>query len=150
MDPVEIALDALRQAMIAFHALLEREATALRENRTDELALVVTDKTHWSNLANTAWNRLVVAAGIDTRRGDTLDGIMLANPVLRAPWLEVRQIAEKAERLNLSNNTMIEAQLMRTRQALDVLQSAANRGSLYNASGRMVDGLQSGHTLDKV
>lgn len=149
MNPVEDALEELRQALTEFVSLLERETRSLVEGRTEDLAAVVAEKTHWSGAANTAWNRLVVASGIDVRAGDSLDVALSGKPGLSAKWRLVRQLAEKAERTNHGNSTLIEAQLERTRQALDVLQSAANRGTLYGSNGRLVDGFQSGHTLDK-
>jgi flagellar biosynthesis/type III secretory pathway chaperone len=148
MNPAENALDELRQALIEFVSLLERETRSLQNGRTDELATVVAEKTRWSEAANTAWNRLVVATGIDPRQGESLDAALSGNPVLLPKWRDVRLLAETAEQINLGNNSLIEAQLQRTRQALDVLQSAANRGTLYGANGRMVDAFQSGHTLD--
>jgi len=149
MSPVESALDELRLSLVEFVSLLEQETRALMGSRTEELSVVVTEKTRWSTSANTAWNRLVIASGIDTRRGDSLDATLSANPSWQQKWHEVRQLAEKAERLNHGNNVLIEGQLERTRQALDVLQSASNRGTLYGANGRIVSGFQSGHTLDK-
>jgi flagellar biosynthesis/type III secretory pathway chaperone len=149
MNPVENALDELRQALLEFVSLLEQESQALRDNQTETLADVVVEKSHWAGTVNTAWNRLVVASGIDPARGDSLDATLSANPAWQASWRDVRQLAEQAERINRGNGALIEAQLQRTRLALDVLQSAAHRGALYGANGRIVDGLQSGHTLDK-
>lgn len=149
MNPTEHALDDLRRALTEFVALLERETGALTEGRTDDLSTVVTEKARASETVNTAWNRLVVASGVDVGKGESLDARLSATPVLQAGWREVRQLAEQAERINHGNSTLIEAQLRRTRQALDVLQSAANRGALYGANGRIVDGFRPGHTLDK-
>lgn len=149
MSPIENALEELRAALAEFVQLLEREAQALQHVQADTLAAIVAEKTRWSETANTAWNRMVVASGIDPRRGDSLDNAFSANPVLLPKWREIRQLAEKAERINQGNNILIEAQLQHTRQALDVLQSAANRGNLYGANGQMVDVFQSRHTLDK-
>lgn len=149
MSAVENALDELRQCLVEFVTLLEQETRALMKTQTEELSAIVAEKTRWSTSANTAWNRLVIVSGIDTRKGESLDATLSASPTLHTKWREVRQLAEKAERLNHSNNILIEGQLERTRQALDVLQSAANRGTLYGANGRIVDGFQSGHTLDK-
>lgn len=149
MTPVESALNELKQALVEFINLLERELLALQLGQTEELSTVVTEKTAWSTIASTAWNRLVVASGINTRRGESLDGKLSAHPNLRGPWREIRSLAEKAERLNQGNNALIEAQLQRTRMALDVLQSASNRGSIYGANGRYVDSFKSGHTFDK-
>ncbi|MFZ5484337.1 MAG: flagella synthesis protein FlgN [Pseudomonadota bacterium] len=150
MTPLEAALAELHRAMREFHALLEREAAVLQAGQTEALALIVAEKSHWSETANTAWNRLMVASGIDPRRGESLDAVLSAQPALRDTWLDVRRLAEHADKLNHGNNLLIEAQMERTRQALQVLQSAAHRGTLYDASGRIVDGFKSGHTLDKV
>lgn len=149
MNPVENVLDELRQALVEFVSLLEREADALTEGRTDDLTAVVADKARWAEAANTAWSRLIITSGIDVSKGESLDGLLAGTPAWQSGWREVRQLAEKAERVNRGNSILIEAQLQRTRQALDVLQSAANRGALYGANGRIVDGFQSGHTLDK-
>lgn len=149
MNPVENALEELRQALNQFVALLERETAALADGRTDDLTAVVAEKTHCSETVNTAWNRLVIASGIDIGKGESLDARLAGVPALQSVWRDVRRLAEQAERINHGNSVLIEAQLQRTRQALDVLQSAANRGALYGANGRIVDGFQSGHTLDK-
>jgi flagellar biosynthesis/type III secretory pathway chaperone len=149
MSPIESALDELHRALEEFVLLLEREAEALQHVQAETLTAIVAEKNRWSDTANTAWNRMVVASGIDPRRGETLDNVLSANPSLLPKWHKIRLLAEKAERINSGNNILIEAQLLRTRQALDVLQSAANRGNLYGANGQMMDGFQSRHTLDK-
>lgn len=149
MNPIEAALAELHQTLGTFIALLEREAHALKAGLTDELAAVVPEKTACSEAAGTAWNRLVVACGIDPRRGESLEASLSGTPALAGRWREVRQLVIQAERLNQGNGALVEAQLHRTRMALDVLQSASNRGSLYGANGRMVDTFQGGHTLDK-
>jgi flagellar biosynthesis/type III secretory pathway chaperone len=149
MSPLESALDELHLALEEFVRLLEREAQALQNIQADDLSVVVSEKTRWSEAANTAWNRLVIASGVDSLHGDSLETALTATPTLQSRWRDIRQLAEKAEHLNQSNNILIEAQLQRTRQALDVLQSAANRGTLYGANGQMVDMFQSRHSLDK-
>jgi len=149
MNPLDYALDELHSSLVEFVRLLERESEALQTIHADDLAAIVEQKIRWSEAASAAWNRLLLASGIDPRRGDSLEATFSAVPALRTKWLEVRKLAETADRLNQSNNILIEAQLRRTRAALDVLQSAANRGSLYGANGEMVDVFQSRHTLDK-
>jgi flagellar biosynthesis/type III secretory pathway chaperone len=149
MSPLDYALDELRTSLVEFVRLLEHESEALQNVQADDLAAIVEQKNRWSDAANAAWNRLLVASAIDRGRGESLEAAFAAVPALRAKWLEVRHLAETADRLNQSNNILIEAQLRRTRQALDVLQSAANRSSLYGANGEMVDAFQSRHTLDK-
>lgn len=150
MNPIETALDELHTALTRFVQLLEQEAEALKDIQAEALSSVVAEKTQWSEAANTAWNRLVIATGIDTRRGDTLESALAGQPNLQAGWQSIRQLAERAEDLNRTNSILIEAQMRRTRQALNILQNAANRGSLYGANGLIVDSFQPRHTLDKV
>lgn len=150
MNPIETALDELHTALGRFVQLLEQEAEALKDIQAETLSSVVAEKTQWSEAANTAWNRLVIATGIDTRRGDTLENVLAGQPNLQAGWLSIRQLAERAEDLNRTNSILIEAQMRRTRQALNILQNAANRGSLYGANGLIEDSIQPRHTLNKV
>jgi hypothetical protein len=149
MSGIDYALNELRAALRGFVALLESEATALREDKPEKLAEIVAAKSECSGTVNTAWNRLIISSGIDTRRGDSLDALIGADHPQHPTWQETRRLISKAEQLNRTNGSLIEAQLQRTRQALDVLQSAADRGSLYGANGRMVGGFESGHSLDK-
>lgn len=149
MSGIAHALNELRAALREFVALLESEARVLREGEPEQLAEIVTAKTQCSTTVNTAWNRLIISSGIDTRRGDSLDTLISPDHPQHPTWLETRGLINKAEQLNRANGNLIEAQLQRTRQALDVLQSAADRGALYGANGRMVGGFQSGHSLDK-
>jgi len=150
MNPIETALDELREALTTFVGLLVRENEALQDVHAEELSEVVAEKAHWSQTSNTAWNRLVIASGIDTGRGESLEGALAEQPDLLEKWKTIRKLVEAAEQLNHGNSVLIEAQMRRTRQALDVLQSASNRGSLYGANGLMIESYQSRHTLDKV
>ncbi len=149
MNPIETALDELDGALTTFVRLLELEAEALQDIHPETLSGVVAEKTQWSQAANTAWNRLVVASGIDTRRGESLESALNNYPDLQIKWRTIRQLAETAERLNQSNSALIQAQMHRTRQALDVLQNAANRGTLYDANGHIVETYKPPHTFDK-
>ncbi len=149
MSGIDHALNELRAALRKFVALLESEANVLRDGEPEKLADIVTAKSQCSTTVNTAWNHLIIGAGIDTRRGDSLDSLIGTDHPQYPTWQETRRLIGKAEQLNRANGSLIEAQLQRTRQALDVLQSAADRGALYGATGRMVGGFQSGHSLDK-
>ncbi|HEX8978769.1 MAG TPA: flagellar protein FlgN [Parasulfuritortus sp.] len=150
MTALETALDELRTCLARFTLLLEQESKSLQEINTDTLSGIVYEKTRSSEEANRAWERLVAAAGIDPRRGESVEGALTAFPLLQRKWQEIRLLAKKAEQTNKANSILIEAHMLRTRQALDVLQSAANRGTLYGADGLMENGFQTGHTLDKV
>jgi flagellar biosynthesis/type III secretory pathway chaperone len=149
MSGIDHALNELRAALREFVGLLENEARVLKDGEPEQLAAIVAEKTRCSSTANTAWNRLIINAGIDTRRGDSLDALIGADHPQFPTWQETRGLINKAERLNRANGSLIEAQLQRTRQALDVLQAAADRGALYGANGRMVGGFLPGHSLDK-
>jgi flagellar biosynthesis/type III secretory pathway chaperone len=150
MNPIETALDELNEALTTFVGLLVRENEALQDIQAEALSEVVAEKARWSQTSNTAWNRLVIATGIDTARGESLEGALAGYPNLLEKWKNIRKLVEAAEQLNHGNSVLIEAQMRRTRQALDVLQSASNRGSIYGANGLMIESYQSRHTLDKV
>lgn len=150
MNPVEEALSELHAALAHFVDLLEQESNCLRDINAEALSTVVADKSRSAERVNTAWNRVVIACGVDTRQGGKLDTALEAFPELQGKWQEIKLLVSQAGQLNQGNSVLIDAQMRRTRQALDVLQSAADRGSLYGANGLMVDNLQHLHTLNKV
>ena len=151
MNPLETALTELHSALATFVGLLERETLALQDIDAETLSGIVAEKNQWSQTVNTAWNRLMAASGIDdsSNSGGKLEAALAGFPGLQAQWTRIRSLTETAERLNRSNSVLIEAQMRRTRQALDVLQNAANRGSLYGENGLIVETYRSRHTLDK-
>jgi flagellar biosynthesis/type III secretory pathway chaperone len=150
MTDLESALDHLHANLARFTQLLEQEAKSLQDIDTDTLSNIVQEKNRASLEANQAWERLVSAAGIAPGRGESVESALAAFPFLQGKWQEIRQLAKKAEQANKTNSILIEAQMLRTRQALDVLQNAANRGTLYGADGLMENSFQSGHSLNKV
>jgi len=149
MNPIDMALNELSEALAAFVRLLERESETLQNIRAETLAEVVAEKSLWSQAANTAWNRLMIAAGIDAKRGERIEDSLAGQPDRQVKWREILRLTKAAERLNQANGVLIEAQMRRTRQALEVLQNAANFGALYDASGLIVEGYQSQHTLEQ-
>jgi flagellar biosynthesis/type III secretory pathway chaperone len=149
MNPVEHALEELRHALAEFAILLEREADALTDVQPDLLSGVVEEKTRWADRANTAWQQLAAAARDVSGRSAGLDQTLGFDPRYAAVWAEIKELAARAGRLNQHNNVLIEAQLRRTRQAMDVLQTAAHRGAIYGADGQMVGNYTPLHTLDK-
>ena len=149
MNPVEVALNDLHAALSRFVALLEQESQCLRDLQAEDLASVVADKTQHAEYINTAWNSLMLATGVKTDQAGELDAAMAADTGLEKKWQNIKQLVQQVGRLNQGNSTLIEAQLRRTRQALDVLQHAADRGTLYGANGLMLDNFQHLHTLDK-
>lgn len=149
MNAIEHALEELRHALAEFSILLEREANALADIQPELLSGVVEEKTRWAGRANAAWQQLAAANRDASARGESLDQALSADPRFGDTWLEIKDLAGKADRLNQHNNVLIEAQLRRTRQAMDVLQTAANRSGIYGADGQMVGNINTQHTLDK-
>ena len=150
MTPVDAALDDLHGTLTRFVELLEDEKRALEHIHADTLSAVVEDKKQCSEAANAAWHRLVAAAGVDLGRGERLETALASQPALQSRWQAVRDLAARAEQINQSNSILIDAQMKRTRQALDILQNASDRSSLYGADGLMEGSLTRRHTLDKV
>ncbi len=149
MSTVEHALEDLRHALAEFTLLLEREASTLIDLQPNLLTAVVEEKTRWADRANTAWQQRAAACRRDLAAGESLDHSLSFEPRYGSAWLEITDLAAKADRLNQGNNVLIEAQLRRARIAMDVLQTASNRGGVYGADGQMMDSFQSLKTLDK-
>lgn len=150
MTPLEAALSELHSALNRFVELLEQESDCLKDIDAESLSSIVTEKTRQAELCNTAWSQLVVASGIGDSQGGDLEAMLSTVPEVHDRWQATRGLVQKAARLNHSNSLLINAQMRRTRQALDVLQTAANRGTLYGSDGMMLDNLQLLHSLNKV
>lgn len=149
MMTVDRSLEDLRHALVEFTLLLEREANALTDIQPTALASVVEEKTHWADRANNAWQQLALSCRREMAPGESLDHCLTFEPRYGGTWLEIKELAAKADRLNQGNNVLIEAQLRRTKIAMDVLQTAASRGGVYGADGHMMDSFQANKTLDK-
>lgn len=150
MTDLEVALDGLQAHLAQFNELLELETGSLQDINTDTLSRIVQEKNRASEAANRAWEQFVAAAHLDPAREGNIESVLASTPRLHEKWLRIKDLAKRAEQTNKTNSLLIEAQMRRTRQALDVLQHAANRGTLYGADGLMESSFQSGHTLDKV
>lgn len=150
MTPIETTLAELRHALNEFIALLKRESTALEDLQPEGLATIVAEKTRWAETANSAWQKLVATSRTMAGPASSLDQTLSTQPGLVTLWTEIKILTDKAARLNQGNNVLIEAQLRRTRLALDVLTTAANRGGVYGADGQLQDSFHVPNTLDKV
>ncbi len=150
MTAVEAALAELKHTLDAFIDLLEREAAALADLQPDILTAIVTEKTRWAEAVNTAWQQLVAANRALAGASAHLDATLAAQPAVTTRWQEIKALTGRAAKLNQGNNVLIEAQMRRTRLALDVLTTAANRGSVYGADGQLQEVFQATNTLDKV
>jgi flagellar biosynthesis/type III secretory pathway chaperone len=148
MTPDPAPLTHLKQALDAFVGILDQEHAALAAGDIEALARLLEVKNRlatdtsgvWSHAAD--WLRRQATGGI----GRDLD-----IPAGMAPtWREIVELARRAESLNRQNGQMIDAQLLRTRGAIEVLQAAARPVHLYGADGHMLDLPGHGHSIDNV
>ncbi len=142
------ALDTLETSLQGFVRLLDDESQALAKTDMDALERTLVGKEHLAREVATAWS-----AAMDWLRGQSNAGLNqgLAVPAHILPrWQAIVELARRADTLNQANGRMIDAQLRRTRGALDVLQAASRPVNLYGADGHLLDTPGQGHTLDKV
>jgi hypothetical protein len=136
-------LATLRAELGAFAGALEHEAEALAAPGQAGLADAVEAKTRRAEAVAGQWR--VTGAWL---RGQEAPGGSLP-PALCAEWDEILALAARVKSLNERNARLIEAQMHRTRAALDVLQAAARPVNLYGSDGYLQDGAGPGHSLDK-
>jgi flagella synthesis protein FlgN len=141
-------LDQLTLELGNFVELLEQESAALGDSRLDNLAGIIEEKSRLAQSVNNAWNQAMGWLRAQSKAGLNQDLDIPSD--LMPHWQAIVALARRAETLNKSNGRMIEAQLQRTKGALDVLQNAARPVHLYGADGHMLDLPGQGHTLDKV
>lgn len=150
MPGLDLALQTLAQRLAEFVVVLEAEAKALEDLQTDDLGTLVDQKNQLAVSVSTAWSRLTEAARGSPALQDEVERGHSTDPAREPVWQDVRRLARLAERINATNGQLIEAQLRRTRQALDILQQASNRSGVYGANGQMLDFLGSkSRTFDK-
>jgi flagellar biosynthesis protein FlgN len=122
-------------AVQRFIAVLNTEQRALKENFADSLEQLAREK---SALA-TELNRL--QARRERAAAGTPGGIKAwiarsGGPAAVQSWRELTDLASQARQLNHVNGILIDTLLRNNRQALNLLQGAAQRASLYGADGR--------------
>jgi flagellar biosynthesis/type III secretory pathway chaperone len=150
MQGIEVSLQALRDQLAAFTEVLEAEAKALEHLQADNLGPLVDTKQRLSLAVASAWARLNDIARGDPQLREEVERGASSLPARERLWREIRQLAKRAEQVNAGNGQLIEAQLRRTRQALDILQRASSRGGVYGANGQMLDFLSTTRrTFDK-
>jgi flagellar biosynthesis/type III secretory pathway chaperone len=147
---LERELRDLRDALDAFTRNLEAEAQALEHLRADDLAPLVEKKHQLSLVVAAKWARINDLSRNNPRLREEIDKGGSTFPGRDELWREIRRLGKRAGQVNASNGQLIEAQLRRTRFALDILQQASNRQGVYGADGQMLDLLGGGsRTLDK-
>lgn len=152
MTDVARRLDTLYERLSALRESLVREAEVLRSGSPDPLTELAQQKERLIQAVGQALTELGTILGLQgpVRRlhiQTALDA--RPDPRLRQAWQRVLTLADEAERLNRLNGRLIEEQMRRNHSALEVLQSAAQRRSLYGADGHAVDLFTPNRSIDE-
>jgi len=147
---LQAELDAFRE----FIDTLQQEQAALIEGDIDRLLLLVPGKTALMEKLSAFSNergRKLAAAGHENNPAGLAAWFKAtgASDETRKLWNQLLDLAREAEQANRRNGILIDTHLRHNQQALAVLQTAANPGSLYGANGQ-ISGLSSGRPLGKV
>lgn len=145
----EQTLSPLRQSLAEFVRLLENEAQALENLQTEDMASLLATKAACADTVSRAWSELIQSVAADAAHAQDIRAAVCQDAEGAAEWEQIAHLARAAASLNQSNGTLIDAQLRRTRQAVDILQKAATKNPLYGEHGQMLDTLTSHRTLDK-
>lgn len=138
-NDVQAVLQDERDAMRDFVALLEREQAALIENLTDAVLELAGQKSEQAIRLNALVETRT--ALFKQRYSGLAPAIIQQELQLRDPhswnlWLELRDYAEHAQRLNQSSGELIQLKLRHNQQALNVLNNATQQADLYGANGQ--------------
>lgn len=148
-------LEAERRAFSDFAELLQTEHEALMRGDIDRLASLAqmkSDKVISLSKMEEQRNRFLSSAGFSPDQHG-MDAWLRAHanesPQSIKIWQEMLAKARQAQQLNASNGAMIEQKLSHNRQALAILQSAANLTNTYGPDGQTHSGSR-GRPLGKV
>lgn len=135
-------LSAFRNELAAldrFIDILKREQAALVSADVDRLNAVSQEKSRQADQLNQL-ARVRIAAfeqlGIGNARDSVENWLKSQSHEMTAAWNGLIETATTAQQLNQTNGNLIETQLQRTQQALNVLSSAANQSAVYGADGQ--------------
>lgn len=149
-NDVQAALQGERDALHEFVALLEREQSALIENLTDEVMDLAEQKSEQALQLNT----LVEArTALFKQRYNGLNPASIQHELQTKDtrswniWLELRDLAARAQHLNQSSGELIQLKLRHNQQALSILNNATQQANLYGANGQPSFTPGSGRTL---
>jgi flagella synthesis protein FlgN len=133
-------LNAERDVLRAFVALLKTEQQALIDGHTEQLLDLSESKTQavheLSKLAGERKNELL-SHGAEIKAVG-LESWLRAHAAGSLPvWQDIQQLLEQMQYLNRINGTLIQTKLRHNQQALAVLHNAANSAQgLYGANGQ--------------
>ncbi|MCU0840800.1 MAG: flagellar protein FlgN [Thiobacillaceae bacterium] len=152
MTDVAGQLDTLSERLSALHETLVRESEVLRSGNPDPLAELARHKDRLTQEVGRALADL--GALLELQRPVRRQHIQTAlaarpDPRLSKAWRDILAVADEAERLNRLNGRLIEEQMRRNQSALDILQSAAQRRTLYGADGHAVELFTPNRSIDE-
>lgn len=132
-------LTAEHTALLNFIVLLEQEQEILVENRTDQLLELSqqksTDALRLNELTET--RRSLLQKNIPQLSVDTIRAwLKTHSPNGLAIWLEVITLTKRAQRLNQTNNELLQMKLRHNQQSLVVLNNAVKKTNLYGSNGQ--------------
>lgn len=141
MTSLDSALAGVEQALAAFHVVLQAEAAAIASLNTEQLTELLQRKQPLIVATAKTWNILLQTLNLSTPDKASVQQRLSDTPQHLARWEKIRELAKDVESLNNQNAHLADLQMVRARQALDVLQSAANQSRVYGSDGQFNDGL---------
>jgi flagella synthesis protein FlgN len=140
MDSFVAGIHEEHQAALSLLAVLRQEQLKLVDADIDGLLDLTAEKTkavaRMSELANHR-HRALAAAGFAASEAGMLawlDGVAPADG--RQHWQDLLSVLASAQELNRTNGLLINKQLTRNQQALNVLQGGAQAGNFYGPNGQ--------------
>lgn len=141
MSPIDTALAAVEHALAAFLETLQAESKAIAALNTEQLTELLQRKQPLISGTAQAWNALLQILNLNTPDKDSIQQRLSDTPAHLAQWQRIRGLAQEVESLNTQNAHLADLQMVRARQALEVLQSAASQSRVYGSDGQFNDGL---------
>lgn len=147
------AIRAEYEVFQEFQRTLQHEHAALMQGETERLLQLAPRKSELIeklSVFSAGRNRMLQGAGLENTPAGIaalLDALSV-DAATRKSWNELLALAREAEQVNSSNGILIETHLRHNQQAMAVLRSAANPGSLYGPNGQ-ISGAAGGHPRDK-
>jgi flagellar biosynthesis protein FlgN len=130
-------LEAEKLVLTRFLGLLKTEQRALKEGFVDALEQLSQEKSKLVGELNKLEAARDQAAARATADGSAIESWIAREGGVPATqcWLELIDSAREARRINQINGVLIDTLMRNNRRALNMLQTAAQRASLYGPDG---------------
>lgn len=147
------AFTSERSALLTFVDVLEQEQRYLVENVIDDLQALAEQKSACAlKLTELIENRQkLLVQHVPVLNPRTLQAWLNSQlPSLQKLWLEIQNLASRAQQLNQSSGELIQLKLRHSQQALLILNQGANQSNLYGSDGQPSFKPQTGRPLASV